>query len=144
MSEKNINVSFRVQQLLKSRGIKPSVQRMKILEFIWKNRSHPSAEAIFRSLRGLIPTLSRTTVYNTLGLLTEKGILRSLQITENELHYDLVDSVAHSHFFCCRCKQIFDVTNVPPCRPGQMVEGHRIEKSQLILTGTCRHCLESD
>ena len=61
-----------VGEYLKENGIKPSYQRMKIYEFLLQNRIHPTVDTIYRALNKEIPTLSKTTVYNTLNLFIEK------------------------------------------------------------------------
>ncbi|MCB0402432.1 MAG: transcriptional repressor, partial [Flavobacteriales bacterium] len=59
---------------LSSNNIKPSVQRIKIFEYLHENRQHPTVDTIYKDLVGHIPTLSKTTVYNTLKLFVDNGI----------------------------------------------------------------------
>ncbi|EJX04128.1 iron uptake regulatory protein [gut metagenome] len=63
-------------------GVKPSVQRIAIMDYLLKNRTHPTAEEIYSALVNLIPTLSKTTVYNTLKLFVEQGAALMLTIDE--------------------------------------------------------------
>ena len=58
---------------LKKRKIHPSYQRLRILDYLYKNQYHPTAEQIFKDLQREIPTLSKTTIYNTLNLFLENG-----------------------------------------------------------------------
>ena len=73
-----------------------------------KNRDHPSVDNIFQALSGEIPTLSKTTVYNTLSLFSEKRIASSITIVNNELRYDLLKE-PHAHFQCEECKRVYDI-----------------------------------
>ncbi|MBE9492712.1 MAG: transcriptional repressor, partial [Bacteroidetes bacterium] len=54
-----------VAQYLKSHGIKPSYQRVRVFEYLIKNKSHPTVDTVYKALADEIPTLSKTTVYNT-------------------------------------------------------------------------------
>ncbi len=137
--QKNI-APDKTQELLVSKSIKPSVQRLRVLSFILNSPVHPSAENIFQALKPDIPTLSRTTVYNTLNLLVEKGLLIPLTISEHETRYDCNTDHAHSHFFCNTCGRIIDIHQAPSCVAGQEVEGHLVSNVRLYLTGTCRDC----
>lgn len=136
------NNRSQAQQVLLDAGVKPSFQRLRILHFILDSLNHPAAEEIFQSLKPEIPTLSRTTVYNTLNLLVEKGILLPLTISEHETRYDPDTGLDHSHFFCRNCERIFDIRRPPACVAGQELEGHLVQSARLYLTGLCRECRE--
>lgn len=143
MGDSKTIASLKVQELLVSRGVKPSVQRLRVLTFILNSPVHPSAENIFQALKPEIPTLSRTTVYNTLNLLVEKGLLIPLTISEHETRYDCNTHQDHSHFFCKTCGRIIDIHQAPSCVAGQEVEGHLVNSVRLYLTGTCSDCRNS-
>lgn len=91
--EKKIDIS----EKLKSSGISPSVQRMEIYRYLIEMRNHPTVETIYHALHKTIPTLSKTTVYNTLKLFVTKGIAIEITIDKNELRYD-ADIDIHGHF----------------------------------------------
>jgi Fe2+ or Zn2+ uptake regulation protein len=69
-------------------GIHPSYHRLKILEYLMSHKTHPTVERIHKELSKEIPTLSKTTVYNTLNLFVSKGIVQELTIEEKEVRYD--------------------------------------------------------
>ena len=56
-----------VGEYLKKNGIKPSIQRMRIFQYLMDNHTHPTVDDIFQNLSPEMPTLSKTTVYNTLN-----------------------------------------------------------------------------
>ena len=93
---------------LRKFGIKPSVQRSAVMDFLLKNKIHPTIDEMYMALSPTMPTLSRTTVYNTLDLFVEKGVVRSLAIDERNTRYD-VDISAHSHFMCKSCGKVHDI-----------------------------------
>lgn len=86
-----------ISEKLKSSGISPSVQRMEIYRYLIEMRNHPTVELIYNALHKNIPTLSKTTVYNTLKLFVTKGIAIEITIDKNELRYD-ADIDIHGHF----------------------------------------------
>ena len=63
-----------ISKMLQEKGVSPSIQRIKILQFILDNEHHSSVDSIYQELLHEIPTLSKTTVYNTLALFVEKKI----------------------------------------------------------------------
>lgn len=68
--------------------IKPSVQRMAIMDYLIANRTHPTADEIYNALYPGIPMLSKTTVYSTLKLFTEQEVQRTLVIDEKNVRFD--------------------------------------------------------
>ena len=84
-------------RILYEKGIKPSYARIKIYSYLQLNRMHPTVDEIYNALVNEIPTLSKTTVYNTLKLFESAGITRAITIEDNEARYDInVDN--HGHF----------------------------------------------
>ena len=57
-----------ISDTLLEKNIRPSHQRIKVMEFLLKNKIHPTVDYIYNELHEEIPTLSKTTVYNTLNL----------------------------------------------------------------------------
>ena len=94
-------------ELLKTRGIMPSLQRIQIYDYIHGRKDHPSVDMIYSALSQQIPTLSKTTVYNTLKNFVKAGIATPVIIDENEVRYD-PNTHMHGHFICEYCKNIFD------------------------------------
>jgi Fe2+ or Zn2+ uptake regulation protein len=128
------------KELLKEHGIAPSLQRIKILEFLEKNRIHPTADMIYKALVRGIPTLSKTTVYNTLKALTEKGVLVTLSLFENEVRYEF-NTEPHIHFKCIKCGKIYDISESFECLKNKQIEGHKVLEHHINLKGICRECI---
>lgn len=125
--------------LLEMYGITPTQQRMHILSFLLNHRTHPSAEEIFHSLRHDIPTLSRTTVYNTLKLFSEKGLVSELSLEENGLRYD-IEVREHGHFKCRQCDCIYNF-NVKPTGYEEDLRAFDIQNKEISFYGICPACL---
>lgn len=93
---------------LEKYGIKPSPQRIAVMDYLMKNRTHPTADEIYTALAPSIPTLSKTTVYNTLNLLVENGAAQSITIDERNVRFD-AETMNHAHFRCIKCGRIIDL-----------------------------------
>ena len=91
-----------------SYNIKPSVQRIAIMDYLLAHKTHPSIDEIYLALCKDIPTLSKTTVYNTLKLFVEHGAALMLTIDEKNACFD-GDTSLHAHFLCKKCGKIFDL-----------------------------------
>ena len=128
-----------LRKYLESRGIQPSFHRLKILEYLITHRTHPTVENIHKALSREIPTLSKTTIYNTLKLFLSKGLVWGLTIDENKLRYDF-NTEPHAHFKCIKCGRVLDVSLELP--PLGSIEGHKVMETHLYLKGICKDCLK--
>ena len=126
---------------LTERGVLLTIQRSAVLDFLQDNTQHPTAEEIYQSLRGMYPALSRATVYNTLDLFKQHGVIQEITIDRTKAHYDY-NTEPHHHFLCRHCLRIYDVDveKVPFARAGSL-DGHKVEEARLYMTGTCSACL---
>ncbi|RZN67855.1 MAG: transcriptional repressor [Candidatus Methanolliviera hydrocarbonicum] len=128
---------------LKKKGIHPSYHRLKILEYLMQNKTHPTADMIYKELSKEIPPLSKTTVYNSLKLFLKRGIIQELTIEEKEVRYD-ADTRPHAHFKCTECGNVIDMAIEPPTlNPERVVEGHKVTECHLYLKGVCKNCLKN-
>ncbi|MFC2088009.1 Fur family transcriptional regulator [Calditrichota bacterium] len=127
-----------LKNILESKNVKPSFQRLSVLRYIMNHMNHPSAETIYNNLVQEIPTLSKTTIYNTLNLLAAKNIITALTISDTEVRYDYKKS-EHAHFQCINCKQIYDVEN-QEISNNRIIDGHKIMDTQIHYKGICTNC----
>jgi Fur family transcriptional regulator, peroxide stress response regulator len=126
-------------EYLRTKGIQPSQQRIRIYEALAATAAHPSADSIYAELRKELPTLSRTTVYSTLDLFARKGIAQRLALSGSELRYD-ADTSPHVHFRCRSCGAVSDLSGqAAPARP-EVPEGYLVESSQFYAEGLCPRC----
>ena len=103
------------------------------------HRTHPTIDMIYRDIVNEIPTLSKTTVYNTMKLFTEKGLVMELTIDSEESHFD-IDKHPHSHFECIKCKRIYDIEDICEKFDTETIDGHRVLQQHVYLKGICKHC----
>lgn len=128
-------------EILRHKKISPSIQRIKILEYLDKHRTHPTVDEIFTALLPVIPTLSKMTIYNTLKLFSAKGVTKSIPNSENVGHYDF-KVTPHSHFKCRQCKKVSDIDVNLGVTIDSEIDGYLIDEYNLILEGTCKICNE--
>jgi Fe2+ or Zn2+ uptake regulation protein len=131
-----------LKEYLIDNGIKPSFQRLKIYEYLAKAVTHPTVDMIFSDLTEEIPTLSKTTIYNTLNLFQDSGIVTGLTIESNEVRYD-PDTSMHAHFKCFECGGLFDIPIEGSFHVRDIAGEHRVKESHIYLKGTCKNCLKS-
>ena len=129
---------MRTYDYLLSFNVKPSVQRMASMDYLLTHRTHPSIDEINLALCDDIPTLSKTTVYNTLKLFVEHGAAQMLTIDEKNACYD-ADITLHAHFLCKKCNKIFDFP--APAEDMQVAQmkdkGFQLEDVHYYYRGIC-------
>jgi Fur family peroxide stress response transcriptional regulator len=129
-----------LMSIFKNKGIKPSYTRVRIMEYLVANRSHPTADEIYNSLVGEIPTLSKTTVYNSMNAFVQAGLARVITIEENGARYD-ADISDHGHFKCTQCGRIYDFpVDMAGLRPKGLA-GFKVSQRDVYFKGTCSGCL---
>lgn len=129
----------KIIRILKLHNISVSYQRVRIYQYLLEKRNHPSADMIFQSLAREIPSLSKATVYNTLNLLAEKGLVLVLGMGENEARFD-ADTRLHGHFLCTVCGHIQDVYCQGDLIDLFELENCTVDESQVYFKGTCASC----
>jgi len=87
-----------VVQLLQGYGVQPTQQRVEIAQIMFQQPCHMSADQVLSTVNEAKPSVSKATVYNTLGLFAEKGILRQVIVDPNRVFYDSNNS-EHHHFY---------------------------------------------
>lgn len=140
MTEKKMSIAL-LEKFLKEKGVKPSFHRLKILEYLYRENCHYNVDKIYREIIKEIPTLSKTTIYNTVNLFVEKGVALALKINENEVVYDH-NTYFHAHLKCKKCEKIYDIDISEFFPQKDEIEGHKILDSQIYFNGICKNCLK--
>ena len=131
---------IKTHRYLQEFDIKPSVQRTAIMDYLMTHKTHPTVDEIYMSLSPKMPTLSKTTVYNTLNLFVEKGAALMLVIDEKNARYD-ADISGHAHFICKNCGKVHDIFNLNPeyFRLPDLPQ-FNIDKVEISYKGICKEC----
>lgn len=121
-------------------SIRPSVQRTAVMEYLMNHKTHPTVDEIYLALNPEIPTLSKTTVYNTLNLFVQKGAILALTIDEKNARYD-ADISRHGHFYCRSCGTVHDIFDMKP-ESYDIPESpaFKIDSVEISYHGICKKC----
>ncbi|WP_047154328.1 Fur family transcriptional regulator [Aneurinibacillus tyrosinisolvens] len=126
---------------IKERGGRVTVQRLAIINVLMR-LDHPTAEEIYQFMQADFPTLSFTTVYNTLKSLKELGVVHEYH--QDERSRFEISEIPHHHFQCLRCDKLTDISpekiSVTP-DPELESEFGPVE-AKVILQGLCKDCRE--
>ncbi len=124
-----------VKEILSSHGVQPSAQRVVVARYVLTTGEHPSADAVWAHVKKGFPMISRATVYNTLNLFVEKGLLRELHLSPDSVVFD-PNTDAHHHFIDEDSGRIYDVPweKVRVCDIEKM-EGFDIHDYQVVMRG---------
>ncbi len=125
--------------LLRDHGINPSSQRVRIYDYLTASEDHPTVDDIFAHLQKEGHLFSRATVYNTVKLFLEKGLIRTVRVDENEMRFDATPDF-HGHFKCESCGSILDIEMKKPRLKG--LPGYQVHQTSLVFEGLCPDCLE--
>ena len=130
----------KLQQKGTVKGFKRTPQRLSILEHLDGNKSHPSADDIYRVVAKKNPSMSFATVYNTLNTLVQAGAVRELTIDPDRKRYD-PDTSAHHHLICLGCKKVVDIPgDIPVEVPRGMAKEFVILGNHVEFYGICAPC----
>lgn len=127
-----------VVRILEEHGIQPSAQRVAVAAYVLRTTGHPSADTVFSDVRESFPMISRATVYNTLRLFVDKGLLRELHLTPDSVLFD-PNTDDHHHFIDEQSGRIYDVPwdrlEVVHAKP---LPGFEIHDYQVVMRGRKR------
>jgi len=129
--------------VLKALGLKPTIQRLAVLEYLERSKSHSTADEVYNGVRKRFPSIAKATVYNALDALERAQAVRKLTIERGAARYD-ANPHPHPHFLCRICGRLYDVMLPCPIRPGDVVLGNRIEEVHTYLYGVCAACRGED
>jgi Fe2+ or Zn2+ uptake regulation protein len=124
--------------ILETQGIKPSAQRLAIARYVLHTQDHPSADEVWGEVRRAFPMVSRATVYNTLNLFVQRGLLRHLVLTEGRLVFD-PNVEKHHHFIDEDSGRIYDLPwDTLKVSRVEQLEGFDVRDYQVLVRGKRR------
>lgn len=135
-----------IRQRFRGRGVKVTAQRAAIYQSLAEREDHPTAEDLHRQVRRRYPMMSQNTVYYTLGVLKDAGLVQEVNYWHDRSRFD-ANTTLHHHLLCLGCRKIQDVTDTsldrltvnPEARDGFAITGHRVE-----FHGYCAACRNTD
>jgi Fur family peroxide stress response transcriptional regulator len=132
------------KQVLKASGVRVTHQRIEVFCEVLNSRLHPDAETVFRGVQARVPTISLDTVYRTLWLLNDLGLITTLGLPHERRRFD-GNMRPHHHFVCTRCGLTADFYSDELDRLA-VAEAVRefgdVDRTQVEVRGICRKCLQ--
>ena len=130
------------EQVCRSAGVKITHQRMEIFRNVAQSGRHPDAKAVLRGVRERMPTVSLDTVYRTLWMLTDLGLITTLGPPRERARFD-ANLSRHHHFVCRRCGLVSDFYNDAFDElqlPESVAAIGLVETTHVAAEGVCRAC----
>jgi Fur family transcriptional regulator, ferric uptake regulator len=118
-------------------------QRRLLLEIIRREGEHLDAEELYRLARQQYPRLSRSTVYRTMRLLRDLGLVDEVHLGEDHHHYEIKAPAHHHHLICLGCGQVLEFSSPRAEYLAAVVAGEHgfeIREIRIDLTGYCANC----
>ena len=129
-------------QQLRDRRIAVTPQRLAVMAALQGRRDHPTADHLYQEVRRQLPAISFNTVYKTLEILCQQGMVIKVNPLHAMARYD-GETGRHAHLICRQCHQIIDLdwesSDVPPL-PAAARQGFQIEHASLTFWGLCPRC----
>jgi Fur family ferric uptake transcriptional regulator len=131
------------REFLEIRGEKLTEPRRVLVRHIFDSHKHFDADELVADLRAAGRQVSRSTVYRTLRLLVEAGLLRELRLTNRTAYEHDYGYPAHDHLHCTECNAIVEFRNDAVRQLSEAVSrehGFRPLGHRFIITGVCAAC----
>ena len=131
--------------LLRRHGLQVTAQRLAVLRAV-SERPHSTADDIDKIVRAEIGAVSRQAVYDALGILTDKRLLRRIQPAGSPARYEDRVGDNHHHLICRSCNRMVDVdcaVGYVPCLTAADDSGYEIDEAEVIYWGRCPECVSS-
>ena len=132
----------RFREAFKRSGAKMTHQRIEIFREVVRTGEHPAAVAIYERVRERMPTISLDTVYRTLWMLMDLGLITTLGVHRQRIRFDANTSI-HHHFICTKCGMTRDLHSEEFNRleaPREVKSLGRVETTHVEFRGLCYEC----
>ncbi|MER3427894.1 MAG: transcriptional repressor [Pyrinomonas sp.] len=133
-----------IEQRLREAGLKVTPQRYAVLDYLWRHRTHPTADEIEAAVNYRFPCASRATVYNTLHALREAGLVQEIYVRGGVTRYD-IRLEPHHHFVCRRCGRLEDISAVVvQVEAPDLFAERTVESFDVVVHGLCAACRRNE
>jgi len=131
-----------VDQLLRQHGVQVTAQRLALMRAV-SSRPHATADVLTEDVRAVIGAISRQAVYDALGVLADKNLIRRIQPAGSAARYEDRVGDNHHHLICRGCAAMFDINcavGATPCLTADHDHGFEIDEAEVIYWGRCPSC----
>jgi Fur family iron response transcriptional regulator len=127
-----------IEALLQRAGIAPTAQRLAICRYVFNEADHPTAEDVKGWMDANFPKVSLATVYNTLNLLVEKGVLQEFRLPSLERTVYDCNTSRHSHFVDMDTGEIIDLDDSKLELIPHLDDSYDVQRAHAVLIGRRR------
>ena len=130
-------------RLLRKHGVQVTAQRLAVLRAV-SGRPHGTVDDIAQVVRSEIGAISRQAVYDALGILADKGLIRRIQPAGSPTRFENRVGDNHHHLICRACGRMVDVdcaVGVAPCLTATDDADYEIDEAEVVYWGRCPECL---
>jgi len=131
-----------IDQLLRRHGVQVTAQRLALARAV-SSCSHATADELTDEVRAEIGSISRQAVYDSLGVLVDKGLVRRIQPAGSPTRYEDRVGDNHHHLICRECRLMFDIDcalGEVPCLTADDDHGFEIDEAEVVYWGRCPSC----
>jgi Fur family ferric uptake transcriptional regulator len=128
--------------VLRRSGLQVTAQRLAVFRAV-SDSPHVTADAVTEAVRGELGTISRQSVYDALGVLVDKGIIRRIQPAGSAARYETRVGDNHHHLICRSCERLVDIdcaVGEMPCLIPDDDHGFTLDEAEVIYWGVCPNC----
>ena len=132
-------------RLLRQHGVQVTAQRLAIMRVVAEH-PHATADQLGDEVRSQLGSISRQSVYDSLGMLVDKNLVRRIQPAGSPARYETRVGDNHHHLICRSCRTMFDVdcaTGEVPCLTASDDHGFEVDEAEVIYWGRCPTCRKS-
>jgi Fur family ferric uptake transcriptional regulator len=141
-----MKTSLDTAALLRRQSVRVTPQRLAVLRAV-SARPHSTADDIDKVVRAEIGAISRQAVYDALGTLTDRGLLRRIQPAGSPARYEDRVGDNHHHLICRSCSRMVDVdcaVGDTPCLTAADDSAYEIDEAEVIYWGRCPECVANE
>jgi Fe2+ or Zn2+ uptake regulation protein len=132
-------------ELLRQHGVQVTAQRLAIMRVVAEH-PHATADQLGDEVRSQLGAISRQSVYDSLGMLVDKNLVRRIQPAGSPARYETRVDDNHHHLICRSCRTMYDVdcaTGEVPCLTASDDHGFEVDEAEVIYWGRCPTCRKS-
>jgi Fur family ferric uptake transcriptional regulator len=129
-------------EVLRARGLRLTAQRQLVLEAVHE-LGHATPDQVHAQVSTVAAGVNITTVYRTLELLEELGLVTHAHLSHGAPTYHTVGEVQHVHLVCRACGRVTEVSSAmlaPLAQTLDAEQGFMIDIGHVALFGVCAHC----
>ena len=135
-----------VRHRLRERGLRWTPQRRRLIEVMAETDGHITAAELVERCRAADPETTPSTVYRSLDVLEELGLIRHCHGVEGREEFHVLPETEHGHLFCQACGQSWDLEQEQAAgltRVLRLEQGFQVDLSHLSVVGVCADCADA-